>query len=178
MKLQQPGDLGWLCFEELSPKQSRNDHFCSSVGSINCLKVFVFFQRRDSPVPGKCQPITVTLCTRLPYSETFLPNTLGHTLQDDINLEINSFYPLISAGCSTYLKDFLCSMYTPKCVSGRPLPPCKSLCEQVRSDCEPRMNLAGFQWPNSFQCEAFGTESCKEVSSFFSEQWTQVGSLI
>lgn len=140
-------------------------------------KGFCVFQRLDSMVPGTCQPITVPMCAGLPYNETFLPNPLGHTRQDDIIIQINSFYPMVSVGCSTYFKDFLCSMYTPKCVSGRPLPPCKSLCEQVRSDCEPLMTRFGFQWPERFQCEAFGTDSCKEVSPFFSGQWTQVGSL-
>lgn len=118
--------------------------------------------RHNSQVPGTCQPITVPLCTGLPYNETFLPNPLGQMQQEDIGLEIHQYYPLVKVGCSPYLKDFLCSVYTPKCVSGRPLPPCRSLCEQARSDCEPMMNRFGFQWPNRLRCESFSTESCKE----------------
>lgn len=133
-----------------------------------CSQGFYVFQRHLTP--GMCQPITVHMCRDLPYNETFLPNPLGHTRQEDVDLEISSFYPLQRAECSPYLKDLLCSVYTPKCVSGRPLPPCRTLCEQVRSTCEPMMIRFGFQWPSSLRCESFGTESCKEVSLFFSER--------
>lgn len=126
-------------------------------------------------MPGTCQPITVPLCTGLPYNETFLPNPLGHRQQEDIGLEIQQFSPLVRVECSPYLRDFLCSVYTPKCVSGRPLAPCRSLCEQARSSCEPVMNRFGFNWPGSLHCESFTTESCKEVSPFFSASSRKAG---
>ncbi|XP_067456533.1 uncharacterized protein [Thunnus thynnus] len=107
-----------------------------------------------------CQPITVPLCAGLPYTETVLPNILGHKTQDDAGLEIHQFYPLVKVQCSPHLKPFLCSVYTPECVSGKARPPCRTLCEQARSGCEPLMTKFGFRWPETLRCEAFTTESC------------------
>ncbi|XP_070692085.1 atrial natriuretic peptide-converting enzyme-like [Pempheris klunzingeri] len=111
--------------------------------------------------PATCQTITVPLCKDLPYTETVLPNILGHKTQDDAELQINTFAPLVQVECSPHLKPFLCSVYTPECVSGKPRSPCRTLCEQARSGCESLMNRFGFQWPKSLRCEAFTTESCE-----------------
>lgn len=130
---------------------------------------FLFLQGQEIPVTQPtlptCQPITVPLCRNLPYTETILPNTLGHQTQEDANLEIQQFVPLIQAECSPHLKPFLCSVYTPKCVLRRAQPPCRTNCEQARSGCEPLMRQFGFQWPESLKCEAFTTESCEQVTA-------------
>uniref|UniRef100_A0A3Q4AI02 FZ domain-containing protein n=1 Tax=Mola mola TaxID=94237 RepID=A0A3Q4AI02_MOLML len=97
----------------------------------------------------------------LPYTETVMPNILGHKNQDNAGIELHQFFPLVKVECSPHLKPFLCSVYTPECVSGKPRPPCRTLCEQARSSCEPLMNRFGFQWPESLKCETFNTESCK-----------------
>lgn len=96
-----------------------------------------------------------------------MPNLLGHKRQDDAGLEVHQFTPLVKVQCSPHLRPFLCSVYTPKCVSGQPQTPCRTLCEQARSGCEALMNKFGFHWPDSLRCEAYTTESCKEVSLFF-----------
>ncbi|XP_041799352.1 uncharacterized protein LOC121611050 isoform X1 [Chelmon rostratus] len=115
-----------------------------------------------TPTPAAaCEPITVPLCKDLPYTETVLPNILGHTSQDGAGLEVHQFAPLVKVECSTHLKPFLCSVYTPECVSGKPRPPCRTLCEHAKSGCESLMNRFGFQWPESLRCEAFTTESCE-----------------
>uniref|UniRef100_A0A3B5A445 FZ domain-containing protein n=1 Tax=Stegastes partitus TaxID=144197 RepID=A0A3B5A445_9TELE len=114
--------------------------------------------------PSTCQPITVRLCTDLPYTETALPGVLGHRTQDDAGLEVHQFYPLVKVQCSPHLKPFLCSVYVPKCEGGKPRPPCRTLCEQARSGCETLMNRFGFQWPESLKCDKFTTESCEQVS--------------
>ncbi|XP_058504266.1 uncharacterized protein LOC131471632 [Solea solea] len=109
-----------------------------------------------------CQTITVPLCKDLPYTETVLPNLLGHKSQEEANLEINQFSPLVKVECSPHLKPFLCSLYTPPCVAGKARPPCRTLCEQARSGCELLMSRFGFVWPEAFRCEAFTTESCQQ----------------
>ncbi|XP_038566327.1 uncharacterized protein LOC119896950 [Micropterus salmoides] len=108
-----------------------------------------------------CQPITVPLCKDLPYTETVLPNILHHKTQDEAGLEMHQFAPLVQVACSPYLKPFLCSVYTPECVSGKPRPPCRTICEHARSGCESLMNRFGVQWPEALRCEAFTTESCE-----------------
>uniref|UniRef100_A0A3P9Q022 FZ domain-containing protein n=1 Tax=Poecilia reticulata TaxID=8081 RepID=A0A3P9Q022_POERE len=84
--------------------------------------------------------------------------------QANVGLEIHQFTPFVKLQCSPHLKPFLCSIYTPKCVSAKAQPPCRTLCEQARSECASLMSTHNFQWPKSLRCESFTTESCKEVS--------------
>ncbi|XP_011603551.2 uncharacterized protein [Takifugu rubripes] len=125
---------------------------------------------KNAAPPATCQPITLSLCNDLPYTETILPNILGHRTQEEAGLQMHQFVPLIKVDCSAHLRTFLCSAYTPKCVSGKPKPPCRLLCEQVRSSCEPLMKRFGFQWPDSLRCEAFSTETCKDYGVGISGQ--------
>lgn len=122
------------------------------------------FQWDTAVAPATCQPITVPLCKDLSYSETILPNILGHKTQEEAGLEVHQFFPLIKVDCSPHLRSFLCSIYAPKCVSGKPRPPCRRLCEKARLGCETLMNKFGFQWPDSLQCEKFSTDTCEDVS--------------
>ncbi|KAM7382873.1 hypothetical protein PAMP_002571 [Pampus punctatissimus] len=110
--------------------------------------------------PATCQAITVPLCTGLPYTETALPNILGHKTQEEASVEIHQFYPLVQVSCSPHLKPFLCSVYTPECVSGKVRPPCRTLCEQAQSGCESLLKKFGYKWPEALKCEGFTTESC------------------
>lgn len=118
--------------------------------------------------PPACQPITVPICKDQPYSQTLLPNSLGHHSQDNASLALHTFMPLLHSGCSAQLKPFLCSVYTPECVQGQARPPCRTLCEQARSGCEPVLNRFGFQWPAGLRCETFSTDSCGPVGVFLS----------
>ncbi|XP_051261360.1 uncharacterized protein LOC127366462 isoform X3 [Dicentrarchus labrax] len=134
---------------------------CDALPESNCM------QSQSNPVaptsPATCQTITVPLCNGLPYTETILPNILGHRTQEVAGMELHQFVPLVKVQCSPHLKSFLCSVYTPKCVSGQPRPPCRTLCEQARSGCESLMNKFDVMWPESLRCEAFTTESCEQA---------------
>ncbi|XP_029928307.1 uncharacterized protein LOC115373851 [Myripristis murdjan] len=130
---------------------------CENLAETNCVNV----QASMPPTPATCQPISIPLCMDLPYSDTVMPNALGHQTQDDAGLEIHQFFPLVKVQCSPHLRPFLCSIYAPECTSGQARPPCKTLCEQARSGCEPLMNKFGFQWPESLKCDALSTESCE-----------------
>ncbi|KAM8870326.1 uncharacterized protein AB9W97_017213 isoform 2-T2 [Spinachia spinachia] len=130
---------------------------CETFTTESCEQVPAF----DSTQTSACQRITVPLCRDLPYADTVLPNILGHETQDAAGLEVDQFQTLVKVECSPHLKPFLCSVYTPECVSGSPRPPCRTLCEHARSNCESLMNKFGFQWPDSLKCEAFSTESCE-----------------
>ncbi|XP_035862277.1 uncharacterized protein LOC116064082 isoform X3 [Sander lucioperca] len=132
---------------------------CETLPESNCVQGQV---TRVAPTsPATCQTLSVPLCKDMPYTETVLPNRLGHTTQEEASLVLEQFSPIIKVGCSSELKPFLCSIYTPKCVSGKAQPPCRTLCEKARSGCESLMNKFGFQWPEALRCEAFTTESCE-----------------
>ncbi|KAJ8040994.1 Neurotrypsin [Holothuria leucospilota] len=102
-----------------------------------------------------CEQITVPLCMDLPYNSTRLPNILGHDNQLDAGLEVHQFFPLVQVECSPYLKEFLCSVYTPPCYVDTPDPPCKELCLAVKEGCIDLMTTFGFAWPESLDCDQF-----------------------
>ena len=107
-------------------------------------------------VNDKCVPITIPLCTDIPYNMTIYPNLLNHQKQDDAGMEVHQFFPLVKVKCSDDLKFFLCTMYAPVCtVLGRALPPCRHLCQSAKSGCENLMNKFGFKWPETLACEQF-----------------------
>ncbi|XP_029535461.1 atrial natriuretic peptide-converting enzyme-like isoform X1 [Oncorhynchus nerka] len=110
---------------------------------------------------GTCEPIILPLCKDLPYKDTVMPNLLNHSTQEVAGLELYQFYPLVKVQCSPHLQAFLCSVYTPECVSGKARPPYRALCELARKDCEVLMNRFGFQWPSQLECDTFATESCE-----------------
>ena len=108
------------------------------------------------PRHGKCEPIQVPLCKNISYNQTIMPNLLNHQTQEDAGLEVHQFFPLVKVQCSKELRFFLCTMYVPVCtVLAKPIPPCRSLCNQARSGCETLMQKFGFKWPDSLDCEKF-----------------------
>ena len=112
---------------------------------------------------GSCLPITIPLCSDLPYNLTVMPNILGHQHQDDAGLEVHQFFPLVKVRCSPVLKDFLCSVYTPECINGNARAPCRRICDRARADCEPLMSKFGFFWPESLNCGKFKNDTCDPV---------------
>nr|CDS29314.1 frizzled [Hymenolepis microstoma] len=105
---------------------------------------------------SKCELIRIPACQGLPYNTTILPNIMGHTSQEEAGQDITQYNSLVKIPCSPSLKLFLCSLYFPVCTQlHKPLPPCRSLCEQNRQRCEPIMRSFSFQWPASMQCENF-----------------------
>ncbi|CAL8068101.1 unnamed protein product [Calicophoron daubneyi] len=108
----------------------------------------------------KCEPIRVKACQDLPYNITIFPNDMGQSTQEEARQEISQFASLIRIRCSPSLKLFLCSLYFPVCTGmKKPLPPCRSLCEQNRRDCEPLMRGFNFEWPAMMDCSRFPEDS-------------------
>nr|CAD7442398.1 unnamed protein product [Timema bartmani] len=56
-----------------------------------------------------------------------------------------------------HLRLFLCSVFSPLCTEQvvGPVPPCRSLCEQVRDDCLPVVETFNFPWPTLLNCSRF-----------------------
>uniref|UniRef100_A0A146KW08 Frizzled-10-B n=2 Tax=Lygus hesperus TaxID=30085 RepID=A0A146KW08_LYGHE len=105
----------------------------------------------------KCERITVPMCRELGYNLTVMPNFVGHEDQAAAERELQNFMPLVHYNCSTHLRFFLCSVFIPFCsehVVGA-IPSCRSLCEEVQSDCQPVMESFHFSWPAQFNCSKF-----------------------
>lgn len=105
----------------------------------------------------QCDPITVDLCKGLGYNVTGMPNLVGHETQQDADLQLQTFSPLIQYGCSTQLRFFLCSVYFPMCTEKvvDSIGPCRPMCESVRRRCQPVLQEFGFPWPEALNCSKF-----------------------
>uniref|UniRef100_T1J7J7 Frizzled-4 n=1 Tax=Strigamia maritima TaxID=126957 RepID=T1J7J7_STRMM len=114
-----------------------------------------------SALPPSCDPIRIEMCRGLGYNVTSMPNLVGHELQQDAEMQLQTFSPLVQYGCSSQLRLFLCSVYVPMCTDKVPMPigPCRSLCEVVRSRCQPVLQEFGFPWPSALNCSQFPPEN-------------------
>ncbi|NWI84203.1 FZD5 protein, partial [Dryoscopus gambensis] len=112
-----------------------------------------------------CQEITVPMCKGIGYNLTYMPNQFNHDTQDEAGLEVHQFWPLVEIQCSPDLRFFLCSMYTPICLSDytKPLPPCRSVCERAKAGCSPIMQQYGFAWPERMSCDSLPVLGDSEV---------------
>lgn len=113
----------------------------------------------------KCQLMEIPLCQNVGYNQTMLPNSLGHSTQQDVNSELSAYLPLLESGCSPDLKTFLCTFHAPICFDhvneSNPiiLKPCKSLCESARLACSSHFKLIDSHWPGVLNCSIFKEKS-------------------
>ncbi|CAF1181053.1 unnamed protein product [Adineta steineri] len=105
----------------------------------------------------QCQAITYYECKNIGYNQTYLPNKFNHQDQKDVALVINQFTALIAVGCSSELRFLLCSIYMPLCLPNysETIPPCREVCERVRTPCESYYTRYGFIWPDALKCEQY-----------------------
>ena len=105
----------------------------------------------------KCERIKIPLCQKIGYNLTYVPNMFCHKTQMDAALVVHQFWPLVAINCSPDLRFFLCSTHAPMCEPqyGKPLYPCRSLCQRARDGCQPLMKDHGFSWPDYLNCDKF-----------------------
>ena len=48
----------------------------------------------------ECSPVTLSLCSQLPYNSTSYPNLVGHTSKDALMRDLVAFRELLDAECS------------------------------------------------------------------------------
>ncbi|XP_013106502.1 frizzled-4 [Stomoxys calcitrans] len=113
----------------------------------------------------QCEPIRIELCRNIGYNETSMPNLAGNEIQSEAEYTLQSFAPLIDYVCSSQLKLFLCATYVPMCTPKAPVPigPCRTLCESVRSRCDPVLQGFGYHWPPALDCSRFPKENNQET---------------
>ncbi|XP_075251640.1 frizzled-8-like [Convolutriloba macropyga] len=132
---------------------------------LTILEVILVANCSDCPEEeqNKCEEITIPMCQEIGYSHTKFPNDMGHDTQEEAGLEIHQFWPLVEVNCSAHLRQFLCAMYAPPCMSGffGTLEPCREVCDAARDGCEPVIKQYGFEWPERFQCGEYS--SCHEA---------------
>lgn len=106
-------------------------------------------QRQCLPIPKE-----MGLCRNVGYVNMSVPNLLGHDTVDEVKRQAAPWVPLYNIGCHPNTDLFLCALYAPVCLD-RPIFPCRSLCEAVKSGCEGYMNKYGFEWPEILRCKKF-----------------------
>ena len=107
-----------------------------------------------------CQPLdvdAVPYCASVGYNMVALPNSRGHSTQEEAFEELQKFWPLISTGCSGGAVHFLCSVYLPPCEEDTKeiLKPCKELCDDFQGGCEAELAQVDVQNLTHLQCSRY-----------------------
>ncbi|XP_078383094.1 uncharacterized protein LOC144665681 isoform X2 [Oculina patagonica] len=119
----------------------------------------------NTPRPATgCRPITHQ-CNRYsppPWRSQF-PNYFGHVNDKEASVSFQKFediFQVASKDCSSVLAHFLCRLHAPPCRDTKhPLPPCRELCLEVKSECRRAIRnvtkTKSFQWPSDLKCRNF-----------------------
>ena len=96
-----------------------------------------------------------SLCRQFGYSLISLPNSRGHTTQQQAEEELSKFTFFQRLDCSEQMDEFLCYYYLPPCntsIIETTVPPCRELCELVRDQCINVLSQLQIQWPHHMDC--------------------------
>ncbi|RUS91953.1 hypothetical protein EGW08_000355, partial [Elysia chlorotica] len=127
-----------------------------------------------------CEANKLSMCQNIPFTQGSLPNMYLQSDLSEIEREMSQYAELVSGGCSRKLRLFLCGVFMPFCVQGRPhrqdqgnpslasshLPaqldvpfvvPCREWCQEVYDQCsgEYEQRTQGLPWPGKFHCHRF-----------------------
>lgn len=149
MNLLVPSTLEVLLFVLVSSRPALRQTTIVTVGEVTS----------DAP---QCAKFDSAVCNHLGgqgYSYATFPNPLAPMYLPNAQkaeAEGNTVIAMaVASKCSQDVAMFLCFAYFPLCTENRPpVLPCKSLCQRVRSDCEPYLNSSfGIRWPQWADCD-------------------------
>ncbi len=106
---------------------------------------------------AQCQPVQNSICRKVGYNKTSLPNLFNHSTQREAELFLSRMTAILETSCSMYLSHFLCSATYPLCFPKhfQQVQPCKELCIAVRETCVPVLQLRGLEWPQELDCTLY-----------------------
>ncbi|KAI8435098.1 hypothetical protein MSG28_003492 [Choristoneura fumiferana] len=87
----------------------------------------------------ECAPISLPLCSHLPYNVTTYPNLVGHHNKEALLKDLVAFRELLDAECSHLAQDFVCQILQPRCQHARLVPPCRAYCRAFHAGCGARL---------------------------------------
>ena len=114
-------------------------------------------------VEAPCVKVEQPICASLhPDYMTQFPNK-GLITQQDADVQFASFIPALNSNCSSMLNVLLCTSHYPVCTkrSGdyMQIYPCRDMCEEVKTDCEPFLLQNNQSWPEFLNCSNFPNKS-------------------
>ena len=101
----------------------------------------------------KCSPLELSTCSQLGYNRTRYTPSIYLTSRRS---EVFEYFGLLRmTKCSKDLLFFICMMYQPICFEDydKVIPPCRSVCENVRDGCIGIVTRYGFHWPEELDCQ-------------------------
>ncbi|ESN93500.1 hypothetical protein HELRODRAFT_121253, partial [Helobdella robusta] len=113
-----------------------------------------------------CEKIEMPLCFDMRYNLTRMPNFFGHHTQREASDAIEEFLPMVKLGCSKLFRFFLCTRYAPLCSEQNEesfiVPPCRSLCLEVKRSCAFTLAKINITWPPTLNCDSLPARSDSE----------------
>ena len=101
----------------------------------------------------------IPFCYTAPYNTVAYPTANGIENQEQAQMQLNDFRPVILSNCSGASLLFLCSYYAPPCfVNGGQifrLNPCIDLCEAYYNGCYENYVNRSIPWPAQLNCNLF-----------------------
>ncbi|GLH06266.1 Serine protease nudel [Gryllus bimaculatus] len=98
------------------------------------------------PPPRRCEKVSLSYCSHLPYNVTSYPNILGHKSTEEVKENIIPFRELVDAECYRMAYEFLCQVLQPSCTPRAPgqiedimVLPCRSFCREFHAGCGERL---------------------------------------
>ena len=107
------------------------------------------------------EAVHLPLCDSYNTTSFRSPNVFNHTSQEEAIFHMHTFSPLVVTFCHRHLILFLCLVHIPWYLQAEDSPPvlqpaCRSLCDDVYSQCKYTMDKLHFHWPDAISCDKFG----------------------
>lgn len=108
---------------------------------------------------GQCVSFQSEVCANFNYTHAYLGPGVD---PKDVEERLKGYKLLIESECHPCLLEFLCFSYYPFCQPkyDTVVPPCRSLCVDVKDKCLGLIEAAGFTWPQELNCSFYPESDC------------------